>query len=262
MLSNKYISTLILTCAFVTTASHSQYIEGINSTFVNGGLGVSVEPDVASDIIYNIGGGVHFTNYLDIGLNVSNFEYTDEIVSDVYIRGLIHINDVTRFYVSSGATSIGNHFNLGTGFLYSISNHVDFELGYKYYGSAGTQNDLYTMHIGLQYNFKNRGLRSVPKEIENTILEPKEIENPMLEPIYEPLDLRLTHECNQHLLQDSGINSNVKLYTVTENDWLSKIAIRFCVSLEDLVSFNTDVLDNINLIHPGLVLKIPAVNND
>lgn len=271
------------------------------NVYVNGMAGVATgKTDEAGNLLGRIGGGYHVTDNVDVGANWSYIGIDDEnkLSSDpnlhtfeTYGRINTSLNTKSKFYLDAGIRDDVDNFMAGIGILYSLTNNLELDIGYRHYNSPNNQlqGDVYAFGIGLQYNFGvskinrltanqkvddinnisivNNVAASVPNnepmkndsniETGSKLSETKR--PPVSDPYYSRCKVVIQSE-------DVSISDNADKfinYTVKNKDWLLQIGRDNCITLDAIIKINPWLEKrrrNKFIIHPGEQLLLPKVD--
>lgn len=248
----------------------------------SGGLAVGKDNQDKSEL-YRHGGGFHLSETVDIGIadvylgNENGASSTRG--AELYLRRLAPVGDLAQLYVDAGVTTFGDHLSMGAGMLYALNDHIDIDVGYRYYADASvTQGDTYSLSLGLQYNFADRAIAAMqapqtpriqPREVNPNPkvakakpkvakAKPKAVEpNPkIIEVKPKPTSACPTIWCSPSRFI-AAPQQTTERYEVQEGDWAIKIARRHCTTLEVLMTLNPWLTDS-RYIYPGEALNVPS----
>ncbi|MEZ8127050.1 LysM peptidoglycan-binding domain-containing protein [Vibrio splendidus] len=266
----------------------------------SGGLAVGKDNQDKSEL-YRHGGGFHLSETVDIGIadvylgNENGASSTRG--AELYLRRLAPVGDLAQLYVDAGVTTFGDHLSMGAGMLYALNDHIDIDVGYRYYADASvTQGDTYSLSLGLQYNFADRAIAAMqapqtpriqPREVNPNPkvakakpkvakakpkvakAKPKAVEpNPKVaqpNPKIIEVKPKPTSACPTIWRSPSRFiaapQQTTERYEVQEGDWATKIARRHCTTLEVLMTLNpwlTPRVVDSRYIYPGEALNVPS----
>lgn len=231
---------------------------GVTNTYLDSNIGVVVDEDKDETFAaFKIGAGFEIDNFMSFGFSAikTGDESDNRSVAEVYTTLMRPLGDKSKVYVKGSVNTFDKPFNLGFGFFYPLSKHIELTVGYDYYNELG-----YSFVIGGKYLFGSVGNKDKSKEYEFKSNVKKDTLKEFEESTPTINDSIIDNEKN---IKDRATDSSCKNrgaeivpYTVKSGDWLLKIARENCNTFEEIIELNVFVTSRVDQIYPKETIRL------
>ncbi|MCG9781539.1 LysM peptidoglycan-binding domain-containing protein [Vibrio brasiliensis] len=227
-------------------------------------LGAAVSDTKRDSIVTVKSGLVYYSDWnIALGSSLSYFDDQDKAENerfgiDISVIPYINTSHNNKVYTEFGMRNNLDSLFIGLGSHITTGTPFSFTLASRYYSRIfeGLDEGYYTFSIGLSYDWNSRTVIYKPVDSQTKTLNV--IESHILLPKEDSKNVETMSVQPPPPVTNTYIKEDFVTYIVKQGDHLYKIARNHGMSFEELLDVNTKLLevDNLNLIHPGLVLYV------